>query len=158
MRHAPLCWWFKSQSMWEKPGQPCHIHAYTVYTPIGGKGRCHTSCDLQDHNMQARKHADEISTLDFKLMRKDTRSPKQEQSVAPQNGPWSKQKFIKKKKDQFLERGTHWTLHKWNSWRFYYYSILIITQEILCLREEIIKNFKMIVLDIRSLKESILYD
>ena len=29
-------------------------------------------------------------------MRKDTQSPKQEQSVAPQNGPWSRQKFLKK--------------------------------------------------------------
>ena len=66
------------------------IHAYTVYTPIGGKSRCHTSCDLQDHSMQARKSAGEISTLDLKPMRKDTQSPKQEQSVAPQNGPWSK--------------------------------------------------------------------
>ena len=40
-----------------------------------------------------RKSAGEISTLDLKPMRKDTRSPKQEQSLAPQNGPWSKQKF-----------------------------------------------------------------
>ena len=48
--------------------------------------------------MQARKSAGEISTLDLKPMRKDTQSPKQEQSVAPQNGPWSKQKFKKKKK------------------------------------------------------------
>ena len=29
-------------------------------------------------------------------MRKDTQSPKQEQSVALQNGPWSKQKTLKK--------------------------------------------------------------
>ena len=48
------------------------IYAYTVYTPIGGKGRCHTSCDLQDHSMQARKSAGEISTLALKPMRKDT--------------------------------------------------------------------------------------
>ena len=48
--------------------------------------------------MQARKSAGKISTLDLKPMRKDTRSPKQEQSVAPQNGPWSRQKFKKKKK------------------------------------------------------------
>ena len=77
---------------------PCCIHAYTVYTPIGGKGRCHTRYDLQDHSTQARKSAGEISTLDLKPMRKDTQSPKQEQSVAPQNGPWSRQKFKKKKK------------------------------------------------------------
>ena len=63
---------------------------YTVYTPIGGKGRCHTSCDLQDHSMQARKSAGERSTLALKPMRKDTQSPKQEQSVAPQNGHLSK--------------------------------------------------------------------
>ena len=31
-------------------------------------------------------------------MRKDTRSPKQEQSVAPQNGPWSRQKIQNSKK------------------------------------------------------------
>ena len=78
--------------MWEEPGQPCRIHAYTVYTPIGGKGRCRTSCNLQDHSTQARKSAGKISTLDLKPMGKDTRSPKQEQSVAPQNGPWSKEK------------------------------------------------------------------
>ena len=51
---------------------PCHIHAYTVYTPIGGKGRCRTRRDLQDHSMQARKSAGKISTLDLKPMRKDT--------------------------------------------------------------------------------------
>ena len=61
--------------------------------------------------MQARKSAGKISTLDLKPMRKDTRSPKQEQSVAPQNGPWSRQKFKKKeekvpfvKKKTFAER------------------------------------------------------
>ena len=54
------------------------VHAYTVYTPIGGKGRCHTSCDLQDHRTQARKSAGEISTLDLKPMRKDTQSPEQD--------------------------------------------------------------------------------
>ena len=42
--------------------------------------------------MQARKSAVKISNLDLKPMRKDTRSPKQEQSVAQQNGPWSRQK------------------------------------------------------------------
>ena len=77
---------------------PCHIHAYTMYTPIGGKGRCRTRCDLQDHSMRARKSAGKISTLDLKPMRKDTQSPKQEQSVAPQNGPWSRKKKFKKKK------------------------------------------------------------
>ena len=77
----------------ERDRPPCRIHAYTVYTPIGGKGRCHTRCDLQDHSMQARKSAGKISTLDLKPMRKDTQSPKQEQSVAPQNGPWSRQKI-----------------------------------------------------------------
>ena len=45
---------------------PCHIHTYTVYTPIGGKGRCRTSCDLQDHSIQARKSAGKISTLALK--------------------------------------------------------------------------------------------
>ena len=73
---------------------PCRIHSYTVYTPIGGKGRCHTSCDLQDHSTQARKSAGEISTLALKPMRKDP----QEQSVAPQIGPWSRQKLKKKKR------------------------------------------------------------
>ena len=68
---------------------PCHIHAYTVYTSIGGKGSCRTRRDLQDHHIQARKSAGERSTSDLKPVRKDTRSPKQEQSVAPQTGPWS---------------------------------------------------------------------
>ena len=81
---------------------PCCIHAYTVYTPIGGKGRCHTRCDLQDHSMQARKSAGKISTLDLKPMRKATRSPKQMQSVAPQNGLWSRQKILKKTKKTCL--------------------------------------------------------
>ena len=71
---------------------------YTVYTPIGGKGRCHTSCDLQYHSMQARKSAGERSTLALKPMRKDTRSPKREQSVAPQNGHLSNKNFRKKRK------------------------------------------------------------
>ena len=39
----------------ECKGPPCHIYSYTVYTPIGGKGRCHTRRDLQ-----ARKSAGEI--------------------------------------------------------------------------------------------------
>ena len=77
----------------ERDRPPCCIHTYIVYTPIGGKGRCHTRCDLQDHSMQARKSAGKISTLDLKPMRKDTQSPKQEQSVAAQNEPWSRQKF-----------------------------------------------------------------
>ena len=69
----------------------CHIHAYTVYTPIGGKGRCRTRRDLQDHRKQERVQV--RSTLDLKPMRKDTRRPKQEQSVAPRNGPWSNKNF-----------------------------------------------------------------
>ena len=72
---------------------PCCIHAYTVYTPIGGKGRCRTRHDLRDHRTQARKSAGERSTPDLKPVRKDTRSPKQEQSVAPQTGPWSNKNF-----------------------------------------------------------------
>ena len=70
---------------------------YTVYIPIGGKGRCHTSCDLQDHSMQARKSAGERSTLVLKPMRKDTQSPKQEQSVAPQKEHLSNKNLKKKK-------------------------------------------------------------
>ena len=73
----------------ERKGPPCRIHAYTVYVPIGGKGRCRTRRDLQDHCTQARKSAGERSTPDLKPVRKDTQSPKQEQSVAPQTGPWS---------------------------------------------------------------------
>ena len=53
--------------------------------------------------MQARKSAGKISTLALKPMRKDTRSPKQEQSVAPQNGPWSKKNFKKKEKKKSTE-------------------------------------------------------
>ena len=48
------------------------LHAYTVYTSIGGKGRCHTSYDLRDYCTQARKNADERSTLHLKPMRKNT--------------------------------------------------------------------------------------
>ena len=107
---SPLCWWFKSWCMWEEPGQPCRIHTYAVYTPIGGKGRCHTSCDFQDHSIQARKSAGEISTLNLKPMRKDTRSPKQEQSVAPQNRPWFPKKNFKKKFDEFLKVDWPWQL------------------------------------------------
>ena len=55
----------------ERDRPPCCIHTYTVYTHIDGKGRCHTSCDLQDHSMQARKSAGEISTLVLKPVRKD---------------------------------------------------------------------------------------
>ena len=51
------------------------------------------SGELRDHRTQARKSAGERSTLDLKPMRKDTWSPKQEQSVAPQNGPSSNNFF-----------------------------------------------------------------
>ena len=53
-------------------------------------------CDLWDHCTQARKSAGERSTLDLKPVRKDTRSPKQEQSVASQTGPWSNKICFKK--------------------------------------------------------------
>ena len=62
----------------ERDGPSCRIHAYTVYTPIGGKGRCCTRRDLRDHHTQARKSAGERSTPDLKPVRKDTQSPKQE--------------------------------------------------------------------------------
>ena len=90
------CLWIRltAASMWVKVTRlPCHIHAYTVYTSIGGKGRCHTRRDLKDHRTQARKSAGERSTPDLKPVRKDTRSPKQEQSVAPQTWPWSNKIF-----------------------------------------------------------------
>ena len=82
----------------EHDGPPCRIHAYTVYNHIGGKGRCRTRHDLRDHRMQARKSAGERSTPDLKPVRKDTQSPKQEQSVALQTVPWSKNNLKKKKK------------------------------------------------------------
>ena len=97
------CLWIRlmAASMWVKVAWlPCRIHAYTVYTSIGGKGRCRTRCDLQDHCMQARKSAGERSTPDLKPSRNDTRSPKQEQSVAPQTGPWSN-KILKKKSGSY---------------------------------------------------------
>ena len=77
----------------------CPIHAYTVYTSISGKGRCHTTCDLWDHHMQARKSAGKRSTPDLKPVRKDTQSPNQEQSVTPQTWPWSNKKKKKKNSD-----------------------------------------------------------
>ena len=76
-----------TQCMWVKVALlPCHMHAYIVNTSNGGKGRCHTRGDLWDHYTQARESAGERFTLNLKPMRKDTPSPKQEQSVAPQNG------------------------------------------------------------------------
>ena len=54
-----------------------------------------SGCVCQDHRKQERVQA--RSTLDLKLMRKDTQSPKQEQSVAPRNGPSSNKNFNKKK-------------------------------------------------------------
>ena len=46
---------------------------------------------------QARKSAGERSTPDLKPVRKDTRSPKQEQSVAQQTRPWSNKNVTNKK-------------------------------------------------------------
>ena len=77
------------------------LHAYTVYTPIGGKGRCHTSCDLQDHSTQARKSAGEISTLDLKPMRKDTRSPKTGAIIG--SSKWTSVQTKIKKKNRYME-------------------------------------------------------
>ena len=59
---SPLHWGLKSHCMWEEPSQPCCIHAYrsTLYIPIGGKCRCRTRHDLQDHRTQARKCRREI--------------------------------------------------------------------------------------------------
>ena len=42
------------------------IYAYTVFTPIGGKCRCGTRCDSQDHHMQASKSTGERTTLAVK--------------------------------------------------------------------------------------------
>ena len=101
------CLWIHltAASTWVKVARlPCCIHTYTVYTSIGGKGKCHTRHDLWDHCTQARKSAGERSTLDLKPVRKDTRSPKQEQSVAPQTGP-SPNKKLKKKKGMYEDKG-----------------------------------------------------
>ena len=57
--------------------------------------------------MQARKSAGKISTLDLKPMRKDTRSPKQEQSVAPQMDLGPDKKFKKKKKKKKENRNLY---------------------------------------------------
>ena len=95
--YGSKCLWIclTAASLWVKVAWlPCCIHAYTVYTSIGGKGRWCTRCDLQDHCTQARKSAGKRSTLDLKPVRKDTWSPKQEQSVAPQTGPWFKKKKL----------------------------------------------------------------
>ena len=95
------CLWIclKAASMWVKVAWlPCRVHTYTVYTSIGGKGRGRTRCDLRDHRGQARKSSGERSTQALKPVRKDTQSPKQEQSVAPQTGPWSNKNIFKKEK------------------------------------------------------------
>ena len=52
----------------------CCIHAYTVYTPIGGKGRCSTRCDPQVHRMQAIKCVDDRTNLALKPIERVTRS------------------------------------------------------------------------------------
>ena len=44
------------------------VHAYTVYTPIGGKGRCSTRRDPWVHRTQASKCAGERTTLALKPM------------------------------------------------------------------------------------------
>ena len=71
-------WWFKSWCMWEEPCQPCHIHTYTVYTSIGGKGRCHTRGESEESvvHRQGSTHVRE-STLALKRRADITRSPKQ---------------------------------------------------------------------------------
>ena len=75
---SPLPWWFKSQCMWEEPGQPCHIHAYTVYTSFGGKGRWHTR-DESEESVVHRWGSTQVreSTLALKPRADITRSPKQ---------------------------------------------------------------------------------
>ena len=64
--------------MWEEPGQPRRIHVYTVYTTIGGKGRCHTSGESEESvvHRRGRTQARE-STLALKPRANITRSPKQ---------------------------------------------------------------------------------
>ena len=75
-------------------GDLCHMNQFENYegTSIGEKGRFRTRRYRQNHRMEARKSAGKGSTLDLKPTKKDTRSPKQEQLVAPQNGPWSNKK------------------------------------------------------------------
>ena len=46
----------------------------------------------------------------MKPVRKDTQSPKQEQSVAPQTGPWSNKNFKKKKKKKKKKRITNYSI------------------------------------------------
>ena len=48
--------------------------------------------------MQASKCAGERTTLALKPMGRVTQSPRQGQSVAPQNGPWSNKKILKNEK------------------------------------------------------------
>ena len=75
MTPARLCF---QQCRERKPGQPCRIHAYTVYTHTGGKGRCRTRGESEGSvvhrrgSMQARE-----STLALKPRADVTRSPKQ---------------------------------------------------------------------------------
>ena len=85
--HQCLLICLMATSMWvRKAWLPCCTHAYTVYTSIGGKGRCCTRHYLWDHCMQARKSTGEKFALDLKPMRKGTQSPKQAESVAPKMG------------------------------------------------------------------------
>ena len=92
------CLWIRltAASMWVKVAWLPAVYMLIQCTPsIGGKGRCCTRCDLWYHCMQARKSAGERSTPDLKSARKETRSPKQEQSVAPQTAPWSNKILFK---------------------------------------------------------------
>ena len=106
--------------MWEEPGQPCRIHFIQCTLLLVEKAgvapvvtfritaRKQERVQARDPHwlwnpwgrthLQARKSAGERSTLALKPMRKDTWSPKQEQSMAPQNGHLSNKKFKKKKK------------------------------------------------------------
>ena len=93
----------KSQWMWEEPpGQPCRIHAYTVYTTIGGKGRCRTRGESEESvvhrrgSMQVRE-----STLALKPRADVTRSPKQGYQW-PHKKDLCPTKILKKKKASFL--------------------------------------------------------
>ena len=87
--------------MWEEPGQPCRIHAYTVYTSIGGKGRCHT----KEGSTQAKE-----STLALKPRANVTRSPKQ-----GYQGPHKKDLCPSKFKKKILSKNqTEWSIvNRW---------------------------------------------
>ena len=86
-----------------EPGQPCPIHAYTVYTTIGGKGRCHTR-GVSEESVVCRRGSTQVreSTMALKTMADVTGSPKQIYQWPHKKDLSPAKNFKKMKKNYFL--------------------------------------------------------